>query len=505
MAKSTKNLLKEFEEKVAQVAASTANGLPLDESEEQQQKRINMLLGNYPKFCRYYFPDYCPSPLAGFQNRAARAILNTPNRVSLIQWARESAKSTHFNFLFPMFLLLNKDMSGMIAGAANQDLAIRLLFDIKANIEANHRIINDFGELKSYGNWAEDRFATKDGIAFLAFGRQQTPRGTRFGSRRPDYGTVDDFNDKKSLKNDRISHEDYEWVKEDFMGALSIKKWRCIIPQNKFHKNTVTAKFEEDREIDTYLSRVNLLDDKGIPTWQERFTKEECEAKIKSLGHFSSQREYFNNPVQEGKIFKRENLRWGKRLPFKQYDALVAYCDPSYKNSDKSDYKATILIGKKDQDYHILRAYVDKVSVTDMFLWHYALDEWVGDRAAIRHWMEANFIQDLHMKLLDPLSEKQGYRLRLSKDKRKKPDKFQRISSLEPLFDSGTIIFNQAEKSAPGMMRLIDQLTGFEKGGNLNDDGPDALEGGIHIIEGMTKKSHAPTIISKGRANRFSY
>jgi predicted phage terminase large subunit-like protein len=128
----------------------------------------------------------------------------------------------------------------------------------------------------------------------------------------------------------------------------------------------------------------------------------------------------------------------------------------------------------------------------------------VGDTSAVRHFMEANFIQDMHLRELQPLAQEKGRPLRLSGDTQVKGDKFQRVSSLQPLFENGFIKFSQSEKDDPDMLKFIDQLLGFEKGSNLNDDGPDALHGAISKIEEITVMS-VPPIFTQKRVSRHAY
>ena len=42
------------------------------------------------------------------------------------------------------------------------------------------------------------------------------------------------------------------------------------------------------------------------------------------------------------------------------------------------------------------------------------------------------------------------------------------------------------------MIRLASQFLAFEKGSKVNDDGPDAVEGGIFILNEKTHKAAAP-------------
>lgn len=496
-------LIKRFEN-LRELVHSSTDINPFEKKGEKSI-RVKSLLDNYEAFCMYYFPHYCSAKFGWFHKKAARYLKNNWNIIFLAQWSREFGKSVHFNILFPLWRLQRKELTGMMVGAANEKLAARLLSDLQAELQANRRLINDFGSQKMLGNWEDGQFVTKSGVSFIGFGKKQSPRGTRFRHQRPNYGTIDDFNTRESVRNDNLSGNDYNWVKEDFMPALSTKKWQLVIPQNKFHRNTVTNFFEQDTEVSkkVKVSRVNMLNELGESNWPEHFTTQEAIDKLESVGETSALREYSNTPVELGKIFKGEPI-WTKRLPFKQY-LCVSYTDPSYKNSDKSDYKANVFVGKKGSKFIVLKAFVDKVSINTMFGWNYHLDEWVEDNALIKHWMESNFIQGMHFKALGPLAKKKGRRLRILGDDRKKPDKFQRISSLQALWESGAIEFNAAEKQNPHMQRLITQLKAFQRGSGINDDGPDALEGAIYKLEEMAVSTNKPSYVKSKRKSKYDW
>lgn len=499
---SNKKLIERFERLKEDILMSSE--VNKFEKKDAQQRRIKKLLSNYDQFAEYYFPMYCSSPTSWFQKRAFRHIFLNPNEVALLQWSREFAKSVHANIIFPCFLKFNGELTGMITGCANEDDAIAKLVDIQAQLEVNPRILHDFGDQRLIGKWEDGNFATRDSVFFRAYGRNQSPRGTRFKQNRPNYGTLDDIDDKKLVKNEKLAEENYRWVKEDFMAALSIKKWRVVVAENKFHKNTITAKFEDDREIKVYLSRVNLLNDKGQSNWPENYTTKECKDKMGSIGYLSAQREYFNNPVEEGTIFQNEWFVFEKMLRYDQYDYLVSYTDPSYKNSDKSDYKASVLVGKKGLEYHVLKVFVDRVSIRQMFEWLYQINEMVGEKAKVFHYMESNFIQDLMWGELENLAKDKGFMLPVMQDNRSKPDKFQRIEALEPLFQRGLFKFNIAEESSPGMIRLKSQFLAFEKGSRINDDGPDAVEGAVYILNSKTIQSK-PIMLGKRKQSKHHW
>lgn len=97
--------------------------------------------------------------------------------------------------------------------------------------------------------------------------------------------------------------------------------------------------------------------------------------------------------------------------------------------------------------------------------------------------IEANFLQDT---LLDDFEEEgnlRGYQLPIQADKRKKPDKFQRIEAVSPLWERGFVYYNEDLQNDPDMLCGIEQTLSIEKGSSTHDDGPDADEGAINVLQ----------------------
>lgn len=481
-----KKIIVAFEDLLSNIESSTP--LDLRETKAQKQERIQHLLGNYEAFCNYYFPEYCYAPFAHFHKAIQADIVEHSNNIFLEQWSRGFAKSTHFGLFLPLFLKFNGLLNGMIVGSNTQDLAAEKLADIQANLQANKRIINDFGEQMSYGNWEDGLFKTKDDVAFYGFGKAQTPRGVRFKWKRPNYGLVDDLNMARSLKNIDIALEDMKWVLEELKPALWTRQWWLVVAQNKFHDATVTSLLEDDEEVKTVVHRINIVDEAGKSNWKENPDfSEEAIQELQETEGAGFIRERMNTPFEEGKTFKAEWLReWVDCKNIKYDNVLIHYLDPSYKSSDKSDYKAWILLGKKNLYYDVICAWVRKETSTEMWRHAYYIDsqKLTKNEITIKHCMEGNFIQEeMHKKELERVEEEEGRALRLSYDNRKKGDKFERIETLQPLFKRGLIRFNSHFIANNDMKLLRTQLLAIEKGSRINDDGPDALEGAIWMAD----------------------
>ena len=165
-----------------------------------------------------------------------------------------------------------------------------------------------------------------------------------------------------------------------------------------------------------------------------------------------------------------------------------AYCDPSFKNSSKNDYKAIKLWGKVGTELHCLAAFVRQCSVAEMVRWFYDLHERVPENVVVEYYIEANFLQDILLDEFTREGKLRGYQLPIRADRRKKPDKFQRIEAISPLWERGFVFYNARMQRDPDMLTAIDQTLCFEKGMSGHDDAPDADEGAIYKLQQHTRE-----------------
>lgn len=489
-----KKLLVDFQELCEMIKSVT----PVDRNESagDKRKRLAGLLASPVEFAYYYYPEYVYSPFSANHERTMLEVFEQPNNIFLEQMFRGFGKSVVFGLIMPTFLKFNGQLNGMMLGSLNNELACERMADVQANLMSNQRIINDFGEQYSYGNWADGAFKTKDDCGFYAFGKEQSPRGSRFKWKRPNYGLIDDLNHARQLKNPVIAGEDKRWVLEEFKPALWTRRWWLVVAQNKFHDNTVTALIEDDEEIECILNRINLLDETGKTAWpqNEDFSQEAVEALQKSeAGGFI--RERMNTPFEEGTTFKAEWMNeWIEPMPLMKYDSVCHYLDPSYKSTEKSDYKFWVLLAKTGKYYDVIDAWGEKTTSKKMWEHAYDVDAEHEDYSIIQHCMEANFIQEeVHGKELDKVADDKGRQLRCKYDYRAKGDKHDRVATLDSLFERGLVRFNIHKKNSPGMKLLRSQFLAFEKGSRVNDDGPDAFEGAVWMCDKGGKRRASGT------------
>lgn len=510
-----KKIQQEWQEHCRQIQSITDTKSLVPESSVQKEQRIRRLQKDYAAFCEYYFPHFLQlrDKVTGevvrivhnapFHNAAALKVKNTPNLKAVFKWPRGHAKSTHMDIFTPLWLMFQPKrlINFMVVVGKSEDSANRLLGDIQAELQYNKRIIADFGKQMSMGDWTEGEFTTKDGVHFLACGRGQSPRGLRKREARPDYIVIDDLDDDELCRNPRRVREMTDWVKEALFGALDVGRGRFIMVGNLISKTSVLANICKTKGV--HVSEVKAVDGEGNPTWREKWTKEEARAVAEFMGYRAWEKEMMHNPIIEGTVFKQEWIKYAKHPAWRDFDELVLYIDPSWKSKKTNDTKAAKLWGKyKSQLWH-LRAFVRKASVAELVRWCYDLYEWSLEKnIPIRFMMEASFMQDIILDDFTIEGTQRGYQLPITGDKRKKPDKFQRVEAISPLWERGFVFYDLSQKEDPDMQAGIAQTLAFEKGMSSNDDAPDADEGAIWQLQRTTRQESFQPQFSKRKTSK---
>lgn len=364
----------------------------------------------------------------------------------------------------PMWLMIQerREINVMVLVGKSEDNAKTLLGDIQAELQYNQRYIHDFGEQFNNGHWEDGEFVTRSEVAFFARGRGQSPRGLRYRSHRPDYVVIDDLDDDELVESPARVAKLFDWVRSALFGTLDGGRGRFIMVGNLIAKNSVLAKWCGIKSV--HVTRVNIYDNKGNISWAAKWTPQEVREIEDVAGYRAFQKEYMNNPIIEGAIFRNEWIRWGKRPAWSKFSEIVLYIDPSFKGSTKNDYKAAKLWGKAGTTLYHLRAFVRQSSVAEMVRWCYDLYEWCREQGiSVRWYMEANFMQDTILDEFRREGELRGYQLPITGDKRKKPDKFQRVEAISPLWERGFVVYDETQKDDPDMLAGIDQTLAFEK------------------------------------------
>ncbi|NDC41468.1 MAG: hypothetical protein EBZ77_07960, partial [Chitinophagia bacterium] len=485
MALTDKQLQQQWEE----LRDNIRNATPVDvnETADQRRKRREKLEKNPEEWFKYYFPKFAYSEPAPFHKAATRRIMNNPEWYEVRFWSRELAKSTR-SMMEDLYLLLTKRKRYKMLISATYDAAEKLFMPYMVNLEANNRIIADYGPQEKLGSWNKGDIVTKSGFAIRALGKGQSPRGARKDEVRPDIIEFDDFDTDEECLNPQRIDNGWKWVSEAAIPVRSTStptliRWNG----NKIAEDCCIVRAAEFAD---HVSTVNIRDDKGNSTWPQKNTEEHIDRVLKILPWSAQQKEYFNNPFTEGKAFQQ--VTWGPVPPLSKFHYLIAYGDPSTSNSDKgkgtsgSSHKALVLIGCLNRVYYVIKAVVGHMTNAHYVEWYYEFDRFVNNKAQLFSYIENNTLQEPFFdQVFKPLffekSKLYGKMVGIIPDTRKKPDKYTRIEgTLEPLNRLGLLVFNEAMKDDEGMKVLVSQLKSVSPLSKTMD-GPDALEGGVFM------------------------
>ncbi|WP_298307246.1 hypothetical protein [Flavobacterium sp.] len=467
------------------------NATPIDlsESHSDKLKRIKRLEADDEAWFKYYFPNYYTSEPADFHLKSTKKVMNNPEWYVVRSWARELSKSGR-----TMFEVLKLAMTGkkknILLVSNSADNAERLLLPYKGILERNNRLINDYGIQKKIGSWEASEFKTRKGVSFRAIGAGQSPRGTRNDAARPDVILIDDIDTDEFCRNVELVKERVKWIEQALIPTRSISNGLLLIACGniiaKYCCITEMAKKANLHEI------VNIRDKEGKSTWPQKNTEEMIDRVLSMISHESSQKEYFNNPMDGGDTFK--DILFDKCPQLRHCDTVVIYADPAPSNSDKTNAssKAIVIVAKKGIQYYIYKCWVDQMSNANfceyLFEAHILCKNAGVDPVYV--WIENNTLQNpFYEQVILPhiyrIEAERNSFLPIRPDDRKKPEKYARIEgTLEPLNRLQRLIFNIMEKANPHMERMVAQFTSFNRKAKLMD-GPDAVEGAVKKIDDM--------------------
>lgn len=514
----TKRDYKEWLQFCEQVQNST--GVRFNESDKEQQLRKKTALKNYSFFVETYFPLYADAPCAKFHIEAANKILKDKNILAVLEWAREHAKSVHATIIIPMWLIAHNELTGMILMGKNHDDACNLLSDIQAQLQYNELFAHDWGEQYSFGTWEDGDFTTKQGIRFLAVGRNQSPRGARKNEKRPNYAVVDDVDDDEIVNNPKR----VEKIVRNIMGALyfalSIKGARMVIAGNRIHHNSILANIVGDtkrggkKRKGVWHSKVvaiyNIVRNAagkiigGIPAWKERYTLAELVRKIEKAGPVLAKQEFFHETEIEGKIFKNRLFRWARLPRLKKMDVIIGYFDPSFVNSATSDFKAIAVWGLYNNKKWCIDRFVRRCELEQAFRWMVQFEKQLPSGVRVIWYVEKQFINSNVRRARRKVEKELNYKINIITDTRKKPNKYTRMVRMEPDYTAGDVYYNIDKKDDPDMIEGNLQLKGIEPAYKSPDDSPDADEGAWfyldkHIVSNDFEVSIVPHEVNEDR------
>jgi hypothetical protein len=451
----------------------------------EKQARIKRLEADDEAWNKYYFESYCTAELASFQKKSIKKVRNTPELFIDRCWARELSKTT-ITRMDVLNLILRKKKKNVLFVSNSEDNAKRLLEPYRAQLDTNQRIINDYGKQRG-AKWKEGDFRTRHGVSFRAVGADQSPRGSNNDSIRPDVIIIDDIDTDQDCLNPEIIAKRVNWIFEALIPTRAIN-----VPLLIICCGNIIAEYCCMTELNKKANVVEIVNIRtnGVSSWIQKNSEEQIDRALSLLPYSSAQKEYFNNPMTAGRIFKE--LKFDKIPSLKTMEQLVVYGDPSTSNSESknSSFKVVALLGRKNNITYVIKVFCKQCGQEKFIQAYYDMYNIVNAAGATAgYYMECNRLQEgfydsFYGSQFVKINREKGIALYVQKDDRVKVNKFTRIeATLEPPHRLGWLIFNQQEQGNEHMNETEGQFKAVSPTYKGAMDAPDCIEGGYKILD----------------------
>ena len=498
--------LEQWNELVASIKESS--DINTSDSVADIETRKKRLEADDDAWFKYYFAQYYTCEPAVFHKKATKRIMQNNRWYEVRAWSRELAKSAR-SMMEIIKLALTRKIRNVLLISNSADNAERLLLPFMANLEENQRIIQDYGAQKKPGSWETGEFTCQCGCSFRAIGAGQSPRGTRNKNFRPDFILIDDIDTDEECRNLERIKAKWKWLEEALIPTMSVSgNYRILFNGNIIAADCcITRAIAKAEELKVkgigHVDIINIRDKNGHSTWPEKNSEEDIDLFLSLVSASAAQKEFFNNPVAEGEVFKE--IAYGKVPALSKFKFLVIYGDPApgENKTKKSSTKTVCLLGKINSRLYVIKAFLDRGLNAEFIDWYVKLLEFVGGRTSVYCYMENNKLQDpFFQQVFQPLVRKvrreRNISLYIRGDEDKKTDKATRIeANLEPMNREGNLILNEAEKDNPHKKRMEDQFKLFNLQLTFPADGPDCVEGGNRILDRKLRDTEPPKKISR--------
>lgn len=497
MKRQDKQALERYLEKI-EFARSAGSPNP-NETKKEREKRIESYKTNIRGMVEYYFPHYATSACADFQIEFAEIIGKHKTFKGFCQWGRALAKSVWSNIIIPFWRWLCGEPVYLVIIGNSFDKAKQLLEDIKAEFEANPRIIADFGEQQQLGSWEDKRFITKGGFVGQALGMGQSVRGLRVKNLRPNMIVCDDIEDKQLVKNPKRQNEIVKWIEQDLIPTMDGDYRRWWQANNGFAPVMIQKKLQQ-KHPKWIVHQVNAYNPVTYkPTWWQKYSDDYfkilIEDPFEGIGTLAGNAEYNNDPHVQGTVFKDEMFNW-MDMNLKDFEHIVGHWDIAYAGNEESDYNSVTVEGLKLKKFYIYDLFLKQTKMKAALKWmcHFQRNLPSGVRV---HWQfESQFWNDEVQRTIEEVEEEEGIKLNLVKVTIK-GNKLDRIMSLVSYYQNNRIYWNNAIKGNNDTQVAVSQLKGIEPGYNGHDDFPDGHEFCTKTLEKYTPSRKGKNMMGK--------
>jgi predicted phage terminase large subunit-like protein len=478
---------KQFQEKADQILGRLFREVSAFEDTSEAAKAARRERGQQDIFWFYrtYLPHYFNQPEAPFHHELIEMVDQRPGPEEVLTPValaapREFAKTTVLSFGYVLHQIYFKLRHFIIIGSDTEDLASDLTGYLYLEMLYNERLKCDFGEMVRE-NWGVDDFVTLNDIRLKARGRGQRLVGRKHKQWRPDLIILDDMENDVNSRNPDQVRKLTDWVLNAVYPSIDSRGSLLWIGTIWARKSALEiAVLSEDEPWCHWTRKIyRAFREDGSSLWPARYSVAMLLKQKKAMGTLAFNKQKMNDPKDDEGAFREEWLRYFNRGDIDMRSLTVAsFVDPSAKNGEGNDFKAIITVGldRGKMIYHVLHAWIRRASIADMFAAAYRQHDHYGGQVGI----EENMLKDFLHEAIENYALTMGRYLPWKPIDHKAAKESRIIGTLSYLAEHGKLQF---EKGHSDQNLLIEQLI-YYPSSTVHDDGPDALEGAVKLLQG---------------------
>ncbi len=236
-------------------------------------------------FIPIYLHEYIKYQSASFHNEMIEFTERTDEKFFAIVSFRGSAKSTIFSLSYPIWAILGKQQKKFVLLISRTQVqAKQLLHNIKVELERNELLKQDLGPFEEpQDEWrASSIVIPKYDARIMVLSADQSMRGLRHKSHRPDLIICDDIEDISSTKTQDNRDKTFNWFTGEIIPAGDLNT-KIVLIGNLVHDDSLMVRLRkkiDDNEVSGVFKAYPLINSHGDCLWPEKFPSKDSLEKL---------------------------------------------------------------------------------------------------------------------------------------------------------------------------------------------------------------------------------
>ncbi|MHB8362758.1 MAG: phage terminase large subunit family protein [Patescibacteria group bacterium] len=313
--------------------------------------RRKLAYRNHLLFFIIYLSAHIRYKFAPFHKEMFELTQEKDSKTLIIVAFRGSGKSTIMSLSYPIWSIIGAPQKKFVLIVTQTQQQARLMLsNIKEELEGNELLKNDIGPFEESDEWGSLSIVIpKFNARITLVSTEQSIRGMKHGSHRPNLIICDDIENLDSVRTKEGRDKIYTWFNGEII-PIGDKDTKIVIVGNILHEDSLIVKLKKEIDRGTrdgIYRAYPLLDDDNNIAWQGKYPDmKDIEIEKKKIGNDSAwSREYLLKIISEkDQIVKREWIQYYDEIPLnlEEFRYISIGIDLAISQKESADYTAIV-------------------------------------------------------------------------------------------------------------------------------------------------------------------